>query len=190
MDKSRTGWARVFAAAVFASALAACGGSGGAPASPPPTSPPLPVLELTDKQKVAQLETTGQLPKLDRSVDLQGPDANGNGIRDDIDAIIASSYAGAEQRNAANQYAAALQAVILVDPTNGPAVKALSLRSMRAITCLYVKFGVGQEPLFSTVQEDLMAYTTNTKVRLLAYLRYAKALDGSVISQPEGNTCE
>jgi hypothetical protein len=41
-------------------------------------------------EQIKALEDSGQLPKLDRSSDIRGPDADNNGIRDDIDAWIAA----------------------------------------------------------------------------------------------------
>ena len=37
-------------------------------------------------------KTSGAIPKLDRGPTLEGVDANGNGIRDDVDAFIDSDY--------------------------------------------------------------------------------------------------
>ena len=38
--------------------------------------------------------------------------------------------------------------------------------------------------------KELEGVTTNTKARLLAYLAYNKALDGTSSSLPVGDTCE
>jgi hypothetical protein len=50
---------------VFAAALTACGSG---------ASPETPSAELTPAQQIAQLETNGSLPKLDRSPTVKGPD--------------------------------------------------------------------------------------------------------------------
>src|SRR5690606_37178328 len=66
--------------------LAGCGG--GKPAGSPVAAPPVPGSESTLKQQLDDLERRGELPALDRSSDIAGPDADHNGIRDDIDAYI------------------------------------------------------------------------------------------------------
>lgn len=163
--------------------LGACGSGEGAP---------VPAL-LTNAQKIAVLETSGELPQLDRGITIAGIDANANGVRDDIEAYITQKYPQEEQRAAAMQDAAALQAALLTDPTNSAAVKAASLKSSRAINCVFLKFNSANDPTNASpaiVARKTLAMTTNTKARLLAYLAYDNALNGTVISQPEGNTCE
>ncbi len=85
---------------LVAAVLSACGGgSGGGTGS-----------AQTDKDRIAVLEAQGKLPKLDRSSDLKGPDANGDGVRDDIEAILKGWYAG-EQLSAAMQFARGYQTI-------------------------------------------------------------------------------
>jgi len=170
--------------ALLLASVSACGGG-----SDNPTDNASPAA-LTIPQKIAQLEDTGSLPKLDRSADIKGPDANSNGIRDDLDTIIQNTYTQPAQRKAAEQYAAVAQAQLLVDTNDKAAVKALSVRSARAINCLAQQFGTMQAPRFSDVREMFSSYTADTKARKLAQLAYSKALDGTVVSLPEGNTCE
>ena len=186
MKSIYSGPVRAFVAtALMAAVLSACGGGGG---STTPTEPSQP--QLTDAQKIAALETAGTLPTLDRSASLTGTDADGNGVRDDIDAIIRQRYTAAPQKAAATQYAAVVQSELTVNLTDMNAVKALSARSARAINCLATQFGTTTAPRFSDVRELLASYTNNTKARLLAHLAFSKALDGTVIALPEGNTCE
>ena len=165
--------------------LTACGeGSSGAASA---------ALPLSDVQKIAALEASGDIPKLDRSASIGGPDVNGNGVRDDVEAYITQKYPQADQRAAATQYAAAMQASLLVDKANNVAVKAVSLKSSRAINCVFQKFNPTNDPnsaLPAVVVRELVSVTTNTKTRLAAYLAYSKALSGSVLSQPQGDTCE
>jgi hypothetical protein len=184
MGRTRKRFGLALGGALLLASLGACGGGGGD--TPAGDNQP----QLTIPQKIAQLEDTGALPKLDRSADIKGPDADGNGIRDDIDAIIRKTYSVPAQRKAAEQYAAVSQAQMVVDVNDKAAVKALSVRSARAINCLIQQFGTTQAPLFSDVQGSLANYTTDTKARMKAQLAYSKALDGSVVSLPEGNTCE
>lgn len=173
--------------------LSACGGgsSGSNPPSPGPSATAS--QPLSDAQKIAALEDSGNLPKLDRETSIRGIDANANGVRDDIEAVIARKYPQQDQRAAAMQDAAALQSALLTNPADKAAVKAASLKSSRALKCLFLKFNVANDPNNASpaiVANETLAMTTNTKGRLQAYLVFDKALDGSVISQPQGNTCE
>ncbi len=47
--------------------------------------PPTPSEPRSIKEQLAELERAGVLPALNRSTDIAGPDADNNGIRDDID---------------------------------------------------------------------------------------------------------
>ena len=151
---------------------------------------PLPVtvttFVMTPEQKIQLLEDRGEIPKLDRSPEIQGPD-----IRDDVDVYIATHYTSPPQRAAAEQLARTLQAAIVMDKTNLAAVKAESLKSSRAVHCAFSRFDVSagmKHP--AAVGAELESISTNTKARLLAYLAFSKALDGTVSSTPEGDTCE
>lgn len=158
--------------------LSACGG--GSPAIP-----------LTPKQQLALLETSGVIPKLDRSSDLAGPDADSNGVRDDVDAFITTSYAQPSQRAAATQFANVLQAELTVDLNDSLAVRAISVRGSRAIHCIFTKFDAknGSTPPAS-VAKTLIDISMSTKPRLLKYLAFSKALDGTTSTLPDGDTCE
>ena len=157
------------------------GGAGGGEAAP-----------KTPAQAVAQLEAQGKIPSnLDRSNTLAGIDADGNGIRDDVDAHILKL--SAVQQPIARQKARAVQAKILVDKTNIQAVREAALKSKKAMTCSYFRFpGNSAEDgkLRQQVDEEITSITTNTKSRLLAYLAISKALDGTVSVALDGDTCE
>lgn len=183
----------LFSVCLMMLVLSACGGGGGS-SSTPSTGPSAAASQpLSDAQKIAALEASGNLPKLDRETSIRGIDVNANGVRDDIEAVIARKYPQQEQRAAAMQDAAALQSALLTNPEDKAAVKAASLKSSRALKCLFLKFNVVNDPNNASpaiVANETLSLTTNTKARLQAYLLFDKALDGSVISQPQGNTCE
>ena len=146
---------------------------------------------MTPEQKIQSLEDQGDIPKLDRSTDIQGPDVNTNSIRDDVEAYIETHYTSPPQRAAIEQLARVVQAAMLVDKTDAATLKAVSLKSSKAVHCLYGRFNVNagaKHP--AAVIEEIESISTNTKARLLAYLEYSKALDGSAGSVPEGDTCE
>lgn len=170
-------------AVLAALVLSACGG-GSSPQSPSPSA-------QTDKERVQALEESGAIPKLERGPTLEGVDANGNGIRDDIDAFIERSYATEPQRQAARQLAANLQKTLVVDKQDRAALMRIESEGGRAVRCVATRFtGEDGSRHGAAVGQELEAVTTNTKARLLAYLAYNKAMDGSVLSAPEGDTCE
>lgn len=178
---------RLFLLALITVSLIGCGGGGDGTSDV--TLPGSETENLTDQQKIAYLEDTGAIPRLDRSNSLEGVDANLDGIRDDVESFINFNYAGIDQRNAARQFASTLQEALLVNEEDLDAAKAVSIKITRAVNCIYSRFdGTGKEP-FDAVR-DIESVTTNTKERLLQYLAFAKALDGTSSALPEGDTCE
>jgi hypothetical protein len=165
---------------LVAAVLAACGGgSGGGTSS-----------AQTDKDRIAVLEAQGKLPKLDRSSDLKGPDANGDGVRDDIEAILKGWYAG-EQLSAAMQFARGYQTIFDLPVGDRDAALSATNQGMRAMKCVYRKFEGGNlEKNPSIVSDKIVAMTFNTKARMRTYMNYNHALDGTVWSIPSGNTCD
>ncbi len=146
---------------------------------------------MTPQQRIQSLEDQGALPKLERSTDVQGPDINNNSIRDDIETYIATNYTSTTQRTAAEQFARVMQAAMLVDKADIAAAKAIALQGSKAVNCIYSRFdGNAGSKQPAAVVEELKSVSTNTKARLLAYLAYSKALDGTAGSIPEGDTCE
>ncbi len=145
---------------------------------------------LTPTQKIAKMEDSGELPKLERTNTVEGIDADKNGIRDDIDAYIKKTYVSEEQQKAVNQYAKSLQASLLVDKDNKIAVKAVTNSKARAISCISMKVPDGKSPNSDRVVREILSITTNTKQRLLEYVALDKALDGTVISLPSGDVCD
>ena len=159
----------------------------GCDGSPDTSTPP----EKTAAEKIADLEASGALPVLDRSDSIQGPDADANGVRDDVDAFIAKTYPTESQRAAAHQFAANVQEQMLVSKDDKGALRAVDRRLVNAGQCIHVRFTDEDgnfNPFF--VREKITAISTNTKARLLAYLAYSKAMDGAAIGMATGDTCE
>ena len=176
----------LLALALTTFALTACGGSDKS-ASPgaPSTSGPTP----TPAAQLQALEASGELPKLDRSSSIKGPDTDNNGIRDDIDAWIAAQPITEAQKKAAQQMAKVQQAKLLVDLSNEAALQSLGDQSMRAVSCIVDSF----EPEFqkgSEMRGQLESMMANTKERAKQYIAYNRARSGSVTELPSGNTCE
>jgi len=163
--------------------LAGCGG-GGSSGTAADTS-------KTPKEQVMALETSGAIPKLDRGNTLVGTDANANGVRDDVEAFVTSNYTTSIQRTAAMQTAKAMQQALNVDKADILAVKVVAREISRGINCIYTKFdGANGAKQPAQVAQELEAITANTKQRLLAYLQFNKALDGTSSALPEGDSCE
>jgi len=175
-------WLRAPFTCAFAAALMACGD--GQSSGAPPAGESL-------ESAVARLEASGELPMLDRTDSLAGIDANGNGVRDDIERYIEKKYTEPALRRAAMQNARALQETLLVDKTSEAALDAVSERGSRATTCGARVF-TGPDGLKSYLQmsAELESMTSNTKKRLKAYLDYSRARSGSVSTMPEGDTCD
>ena len=112
-------------------------------------------------------------------------------IRDDIATYIASHYTKPPQRAAAVQMAKAFQQSLVVDTQNMEAVRAVDKQIARGIQCMYQRFdGKDHTPSAAQAVQELESLSTNTKTRLLAYLKYNKALDGTASAHPEGLVCD
>lgn len=159
------------------------GGGGGG-------TPPGPGVTQTPAEKIAELESSGEIPKLERGPDISGTDSNTSGVRDDIESLLTAEYTGA-QLAAALQTAKAFQKALLVDIEDINAVKVVDREISRGINCIYSHFdGADGSKQPGQVAQELESMTANTKDRLSAYLKYNKALDGTSSALPEGDTCE
>ena len=136
-------------------------------------------------QQLQGLQANGTLPTLDVSSSLTGTDANGNGVRDDIDTYIAALPDTAVQKKALTQMAQALQMMLTVNTTSASALTAASLANNRAVTCVWSVYTSGQYNKVFTMQE----ITMDTMVRLKAYELYNAARNGAVVPSLTGSTC-
>lgn len=177
----------ILAAVVIVIGIYGCDSNDGTSQTTSPTVPP----NQSAKEKLEALENSGAIPKLERTDSVAGIDANANGVRDDVEAYIATHYSNPAQRAAVLQFAAVTQAAMVVDKADLAAAKAISVRVDRAINCLYSKFEVSSGAKHpAAVGQEIESISTNTKKRLLAYLAFSKALDGTVGTSSEGDTCE
>lgn len=146
--------------------------------------------ELTH-ELVQELEEQGKLPRLNRDQSLLGPDENENGIRDDIDAILAKRYTDERELRAAKQMARAMQAVFTVNLDNIIAVKEANRQISRANTCIYSVFDPDSEDRSAFgVGSDLQSLTYNTRDRLRHYMLFNRALSGTSWGKAKEDTCE
>lgn len=163
-------------------ANAAPPGSVGATSGTSAVSAP-PILE-----QIEALERSGAYPALDRSSDIAGPDANSNGVRDDIEAWIQSLQVNDAQRKALMQEARALQKTLTVDLTDREALQRSGDELMASGKCGSIQFSPYAE--FSKLNGKIEAMTANTRERAGRYLKYNAASSGSSNRLPSGNTCE
>jgi hypothetical protein len=186
---------------ILALLAAACGGgkssspSASAPASAEPATRPA---EPSMKDQLDALEQQGVLPALDRSTDVAGPDANGNGIRDDIDAYIAALPVSEPVKKAARQAARVQQKSLLIDLSQRPALLALSDASMASTACMSetVEAGLPLEQHYKVRRDGhaialkIEAITANTPERAERYMAYMGALHGTTTTYPTGKVCD
>jgi hypothetical protein len=157
--------------------------SSGSTSGTPPTAPG----SLTLAQQIEQLERKGGYPTLDRSSDIAGPDANKNGVRDDIEAWINTLNVTEPQRKALMQKARALQQTLLVDLADKDALQRAGEGLMASTNCGGDRFTPYAE--FSQLRGKIEAMTANTRERAMRYMQYNKARSGSV-TRSKRDTCE
>jgi hypothetical protein len=174
---------KLLAIFAFSVVLSAC--SGGSNSTLPLDDEPLVTASV-----LLELEASGAIPTLDRSSSLAGSDQNSNDIRDDIEQYILANYEGILRQSAANQAASAMQKALLVDISDNIAVKAAVRDIAAADNCIYNTFDTAlgsKSP--GQVSREIESMITNTKQRLLKYLEFNKALDGTSWGIPTGDTC-
>ncbi|MBN8749167.1 MAG: hypothetical protein J0I65_16870 [Variovorax sp.] len=139
-------------------------------------------------ERIAALERTGAYPVLDRSSDIKGPDANNNGVRDDIEAWINTLPVTDAQRKALMQDARATQQTLVVDLKDEAALQRTDKGLAASINCGSIHFNPYQT--FSKLAGKIEAMTGNTKERAMQYLKYNAARSGTSSTLPNGNTCD
>lgn len=134
---------------------------------------------------MAQAEASGSYPRLDRSTSLAGPDANQNGIRDDIDVWIAAQAGAASQKAALRQMARSFQETYFIDTSDSIAVQAAAIRGAAAVVCINTRYGTASNSLEGTRKRRLLrSMTFNTIGRTRAYFSLDQAISGHVIQLP------
>jgi len=141
---------------------------------------------LTDG--IASLEANGTLPKLDRSTDVAGPDANGNGVRDDIEAWINTQPVTTDQKTALMQNARAFQHTLTVDLTDATALESSRNELMAAVHCGSSRFPAFAD--FYPYNQKIEAITANTRERAMRYIQYNVASSETSNTLPNYDTCE
>ncbi|KVP96623.1 hypothetical protein WJ97_12120 [Burkholderia ubonensis] len=181
--------------AVALAALSACSGlpsihAGG----PSAVTRSLPAGTMSTEALQA-LDSHGKLPALDWSAELKGEDKDGNGIRDDVDAILSSGTSGpawpvkldsAEQRAAAQQLAVAYQKVATLNAADGAAVTAVRKDMTAALECAQARLPITEETMLTS---SLEVYTFNTTSRQKAKEKFWSAVGGSLVVKSNEASC-
>ncbi len=183
--------ARWLCLSIIVLALTACGGG---KSSDSTTTPPA---ERGMKEQLAELEKAGELPALDRSTDIAGPDTDRNGIRDDIGAYIAALPVSDAVKKAARQRARVQQRIGSIDLNDRAALMALADASMASTACMSESAEAGLPPDQQGKAGDdgyaitlkIQAITANTPERADRYLSYIRALHGTTTTYPTGKVC-
>ena len=123
---------------------------------------------------------------------LKGIDADNNGIRDDIDRLIAQKYAATPaMKKAAEQNARALQQNM--EATTRKEAIAAGDAISRASDCAFKVFPYStsqDRKLLLQFLQEIEALTANTKERFTAYWKAAALSSGAVFSQPDEPVCD
>jgi len=139
-------------------------------------------------EQIAALEQSGGYPQLDRSADIAGPDADGNGVRDDVDQWISTQPLSDSQRKALTQKARSLQNTLLVSLDDKAALQSAGEGLAASSRCGMLQFPEYSD--FSKLAGKIEAMTANTRQRAERYMQYNAARSGSSTTNPRGNTCE
>jgi hypothetical protein len=162
--------------------LASCGGDGGDSTSGLNQS-------QTPKETLQALQSSGALPNLDRSSSIKGPDANNNGIRDDIETWINNQNLPPQTAAPLRVLANVLQTTLTIETTNQQAVSILNARMDAAIVCITSQ-KTPSEAEIRRILRELEAITANTKERTYAYIAYNESQNGTTSKLPaESESC-
>lgn len=128
----------------------------------------------------------GGMPPLDTRPGLMGPDANSNGVRDDLEVWINSLPYSREQKKALMQLTKAQQQSLL---HGGDITKAQTAdtSAARAQACVLSRFEFSLAENFSGRIES---YVANTLERGMAYARFLDLLRHQEISLATTNLCD
>jgi hypothetical protein len=129
---------------------------------------------------------SGVLPTLDVTSSITGTDADNNGVRDDIDAIIAKQTDTSVQRAALTQFAQSIQATLTLDVTNQSAVANVATGVRKAVACLFTQYDATTAAARVNWLQEI---SINTLPRLQAYDQFNIAMNNSVTSLVKGAVC-
>ena len=128
----------------------------------------------------------GELPTLDVSSSVTGSRVNSDGVRDDIDALIAAQTDTPAQKAALTQVAQSIQGTLTLNVSDSTAVTAAATGMRKAIACLFTQYDSALAAgRFHWIQE----ISINTMPRLHAYDIFNVAMNNSVAHMVTGDVC-
>ncbi|MFC7206515.1 hypothetical protein ACFQOZ_06615 [Comamonas endophytica] len=95
------------------------------------------------REAFAKLEASGQLPVLDRSDSIAGPDVNANGVRDDIERHIDSKPDSQAQKNSLKALSRALTQAMTVDTKDKNALRDVTNSINISTGCIWKTYRTG-----------------------------------------------
>lgn len=162
----------------FAAHLAGCGGGGTSDGTVGGQGPQASVPEGDGGDKAPPD------PGAAGMVSLEGIDADRNGVRDDVDLFVVTTYAdSARMRGAARQIARALQGTIAIRTSATESIGYMETVN-KALACARLTRPVTYSKEFNKV----LAMQLNTKERVIAYAEFDKKLIAQPIRMPKENT--
>jgi TolA-binding protein len=169
----------------FVIATAGCsGGSSSTSQTGAPTTSPATTAVTTANQPIIENE--------DLTPGLKGVDANNNGIRDDIDRLIAKKYSVTPQiRKAVEQRARTLQK--FMEATDKTQARMTAQEAGRAISCTFNIFPDSTpegEKFRDQSLKEVEALTANTKERFAKYWNSNGLVGGMVFRRAEEPVCD
>jgi hypothetical protein len=144
----------------------------------------------TVAEALTDLEAAGQIPVLDRSTSITGPDGDGNGVRDDLDNYIDSLPDTVPQKAALRQASKAIDAAMQAGDSGSSTpseLKEVSTAIARAVHCIWDRYDAETAPTKVATIQKLMV---NTRARVDAYDLYNTKRSGSSSRLPRGEACE
>ncbi len=166
--------------------ISACSGGGASADSPSDATTP------TNSAASSPAPSTNRpsekiIDNEDITAGLKGVDANNNGIRDDIDRLIAQKYSTSPaMKKAAEQEARAIQ--LFVEATTKNQARIAGNITSRSEDCL-LKVAADFKT-YITASKEIEALTANTKERFTAYWNANGLAGGMVFSQPPEPVCD
>lgn len=141
----------------------------------------------TVEQQLQALEQKGTLPQLDVTSSVTGTDSDANGVRDDLDKIIAAQPDTTAQRAALTQLARSIQASLAGSSSDSAAVAATSSMMNRAVACVFSQYSDATKAAGQV--KWIQEISVNTLPRLAAYEAFNHAMSGSVTHSATGAVC-
>jgi len=169
--------------------LSACGGAGGGSGDPVPSSS---ASAPSGGNPTTPVATKGIIDNEDMSAGLKGIDANNNGIRDDIDRLIAQKYSATPAlKKAAEQTARSSQLLMLATNKNQVLIAVDEIRRSGAcVDKVLPENTVANEKLMLALVNEISALTANTEERFKAHWAASGLAGGSVFRQPKEPVCD